>query len=332
MVKKEIQKIIVIGSNSFSAGSLVNLLLEKKIKVYGVSRSKLNAINFLRFNKKSKNFNFFQFDLNKDNVKLLNLIKKIKPNYIINYASQSMVGQSGENASDWFLTNSYSTIKFYDSISKLKLKFKLIHVSTPEVYGSLEKNTVETRIYNPTTPYAVSRVTADHYLDILNKRNKINFCSIRASNVYGEYQRLYRIIPKTIFSILKKQKLKLDGGGLSKRNFIHIDDVSDATYKVIKNGKRGEIYHISGSQVISIRDLVKLICKKMNYSFDKLVKIAPERPGKDNYYIISSKKMNKSFNWKTKISLDEGINRCIDWIKKDLRSFSKQDEYYIHKK
>ena len=333
MAQKKIKgKIIVIGSNSFSAGSLINFLLRKDFRVYGVSRSKLNNKNFLKFDNNSKNFNFFKFDINRNLQKLINLIKKKKPKFIINYASQSMVGQSWENSSDWFLTNSYSTVKFYELISKLKYKFKLIHISTPEIYGNLEKNTTESTFFNPTTPYAVSRVTADQYLNILYKRKKINFCSIRASNVYGEHQRLYRIIPKTIYSILKNHKLRLDGGGLSKRNFIHIDDVSSATYKILKNGKNGETYHISGSKIISIKDLVKLICKKMNYKFSKLVKIGPERHGKDKFYNISSNKLRTQMKWDTKISLDEGLNRCISWIKKDLKSFSNKDKNYIHKK
>jgi len=332
MAKKEIQKIIVIGSNSFSAGSLIDLLLAKKFKVYGISRSKLNNKKFLRFDHQNKNFTFKKLDLNKDHNKIITLIKKVKPAYIINFASQSMVGQSWDAASDWFYTNSFSTVKLYDSISKIKDKIKLIHISTPEIYGNLKSATSENHNYNPTTPYAVSRVTADQYLKILCDRKKIRYCSIRASNVYGQYQRLYRIIPKTIISILNKEILKLDGGGYSKRNFIHIDDVSEATYKVIKNGKNGQIYHISSDEIISIRDLVKFICLKMNYNFSKLVKISPERTGKDKFYILSNKKLKKDLKWTPKITLDDGINRCIDWIKKDLSLFSKKDENYIHKK
>ena len=79
-----------------------------------------------------------------------------------------MVGQSWSNTSDWFYTNSFGTIKLYDSISKLKDKVKLIHVSTPEIYGNLNSTTAENMEYNPTTPYAVSRVTADQFLKILS--------------------------------------------------------------------------------------------------------------------------------------------------------------------
>ena len=243
-----------------------------------------------------------------------------------------MVGQSWINPIDWFYTNSFSTIKLYYNISKLSFKTKLIHISTPEIYGNRKKKTFENYFYNPTTPYAASRVTADHFLKILHDRGKISYCSIRSSNVYGEFQKLYRIIPKTIYSILKRKKMKLDGGGVSLRNFIHIEDVSHATYQIIRKGKNGEIYHTSGNEIISIKNLVKLICQKMNYSFNKLVFNSPERPGKDKYYVLSNKKVRDNFKWKAKISLNTGLDRCISWVKKNIDSFSKSDEDYYHKK
>jgi len=332
MVKEKNKKIIIIGANSFSAGSLIYHLLSKKYIIFGISRSKINKKCFLRFNPRNENFSFKKLDLNKDHNKIVNLIKKIKPGHIVNFASQSMVGQSWNNSIDWFYTNSFSTIKLYDSISKFNFNTKLIHISTPEIYGNIKKTTIENFNYNPTTPYAVSRVTADHFLRVLHERKKISYCSIRSSNVYGEHQRLYRIIPKTIYSILKRKRMKLDGGGISKRNFIHIDDVSKATYKILKQGINGEIYHIAGKEIISIRNLVKMICKKMNYNFDKLVTYSPERLGKDKSYILSSKKIKSNFNWQTKISINDGIDRCINWVKKNLNFFSKLDEVYNHKK
>ncbi len=327
-----LKKILVIGSNSFSSSSLIKLLLKKNFIVHGISRSRLNEKKFLGFDPSHRNFFFKKLDINKNHLSIIRTIKKFKPLYVINFASQSMVGQSWDNPLDWFHTNSFSTIRLYHDISKLKFKLKIIHVSTPEVYGNIKKKTTENTFYNPNTPYAVSRVTADQFLKILFDRKKINYCSIRSSNVYGEYQRLYRIIPKTIYSILKKKKLKLDGGGKSSRNFIHIDDVSDATYQVIKNGKNGEIYHISSNNIITIRDLVKNICKKMNYSFNQLVKFSPERTGKDKSYSLSNKKICKELKWKPKIKLNEGLDKCINWIKANLDTFSKSDEEYQHKK
>ena len=106
------------------------------------------------------------------------------------------------------------------------------------------------------------------------------FIGTRASNVYGEGQQLYRIIPKTIIKILKKQKLDLHGGGISDRNFIYMDDVCSATYLLMQKGNLGEYYHISGDNLIKIKDLVAKICDMMNVKFEDTVNIIDERIGK----------------------------------------------------
>tara|TARA_A100001011_G_scaffold336814_1_gene366591 strand:- start:9967 stop:10965 length:999 start_codon:yes stop_codon:yes gene_type:complete len=332
MAKTKYKKIFVIGSNSFSAGSLIYFLLKKKYKVYAFSRSKINNREFLRFNPANSNFNFKVIDLNKNLKKLIKLIKKEKPNYIINYASQSMVDQSWEKPADWFYTNSYSLVNFYDQLSKFKFKFKLVHISTPEVYGSLTSFVKETNNYNPTTPYAVSRVTADQYLNIINQKSNLNFNIVRASNVYGEFQRIYKIIPRVIYCILKNKNIELHGGGLSMRNFIHIDDVSIATLKVLERGKSQETYHISGNKIISIRDLVKKICIMMNYDYKKLVLNTSDRLGKDKYYKISNSKLKKELSWKEEISLEDGLKKTILWMKDNINFFKKKDENYFHKR
>tara|TARA_Y100001970_G_scaffold289642_1_gene420687 strand:+ start:2278 stop:3264 length:987 start_codon:yes stop_codon:yes gene_type:complete len=326
------KKILIIGSNSFSAGSLIKILLKKNYKIIGISRSKLNDNRFLPYRKTNKNYIFRRLDINKDIKKIILIIKKNRPSHIINYASQSMVGESWINPVDWYRTNSYSMIKFLNEISKLKFNFKLIQISTPEMYGNIKKITSENENYNPTTPYAASRVTADHFLKLLYKQNKINYVLVRPSNVYGECQRLYRIVPRTIYSILKQRKLNLHGGGFSKRNYIHIDDVSEGIYKLMFKGKNGNCYHISSNRLISIREIVKKICKKMNYKFDDLVKISAARRGTDAYYFLSSAKIKKELKWKQKILIDEGIEKSIEWVKNNLRYFSKKDLSYIHKK
>ncbi len=326
------KKIFVIGSNSFSAGSFIKLLLLKNYKVYGISRSKLNPHYLSAFNLNHRNFTFKRYDLNKDNKNIINFIKKINPDNLVNFASQSMVGESWENPLHWYKTNSFSTIELFYKISNLKKKPKIIQISTPEMYGNIKKLTYENENYNPTTPYAASRVTADHFLKLLYNQKKINYIIVRPSNVYGEYQKLYRIIPRTIYKILKKERLNLHGGGFSKRNYIHIDDVSDAILKVIQKGKNGNCYHISSDKLISIREIVEIICKKMNYNFKKLAKISSTRRGTDDAYFLSSKKIKKELKWKSAISIDEGIDRTIKWIRDNLKNFKKKDLDYNHKK
>lgn len=325
-------RVIVIGSNSFSGQAFINYLLERNISVVGISRSNIKKNHFLSFSKHNKKFNFFKLDINKNQVEILNLIKKYKPKYVINYSSQSMVGESWINPEDWFFTNSFNLPILYNRIFDLKVISRLVHISTPEVYGSTKKIIKENNIFNPSTPYAVSRVTSDFYLNILNQFKGYDFVATRASNVYGEYQDLYRIIPKTIFNFMKGEKISLDGEGTSKRSFIHIDDVSAATYTAMTKGLPGNTYHISTNEFISIYNLAKKIAKLMKKDPDDLIlKLQNDRTGKDQYYKLNSDKIKK-LGWKPKISLENGILRTHSWIKENFKKFQSKDRFYSHKK
>ncbi len=325
-------KAIIIGSNSFYGAHFTKLLLKKKFKIIGISRSKIKKDHYLPFDKNNNNFKFKKLDLNKDIKKIINLVKKFKPKYIINFSSQSMVNESWENPQDWFLTNSYSVPSFYGYLNKLNFKFRLVHISTPEIYGNTNGIISEDEKFNPTTPYAISRVNADFFLKNLNKQFNFDFVGTRAANIYGEFQDLYRIIPKTIFSIINKKKIFLHGGGKSVRSFIHIEDVCIATYKVmIKKNNKGEFYHISSENYISIKKLIKLICKIYNYNFKDLVIHTKDRIGKDKFYKLNSNKIKK-IGWKSKISLSEGIKLTGDWLIKNNNKFNKKELHYTHKK
>ena len=178
-------------------------------------------------------------------------------------------------------TNVLSFSKLINKLSKIDFIEKFIHITTPEVYGNCKGLVDENKIKDPSTPYAISRAASDMIMDSYFKFFNFPFIGTRASNVYGEGQQLYRIIPKTIIKILKKQKLDLHGGGISDRNFIYMDDVCSATYLLMQKGNLGEYYHISGDNLIKIKDLVAKICDMMNVKFEDTVNIIDERIGKD---------------------------------------------------
>lgn len=325
------KRAFVVGVNSFSGSSFAKYLLDKNYKVYGFGRSKFPKKHFRSFDKDTKNFKFFKKNINKDISFIITMLKKIKPKYFINYAAQSMVGQSWENPDDWLKTNSFSIPKLYNEVFKVQKKIKFVHISTPEVYGSTKLVLKENQNYQPSTPYAVSRVTADQYLDIMHRFRGLDYVSIRAANVYGEHQRLYRIIPKTIYSCIFGSKMNLHGGGKSLRSFIHIDDVSAATYLAMTKGKSGQIYHVSTNKMVSIKNLVKKICNFLDKNFKEIAIISKDRIGKDSAYRLSNFKIRK-IGWRPKISLNYGLQRVIEHIKKNKKFFEKKDLNYIHKK
>jgi dTDP-glucose 4,6-dehydratase len=328
------KKILIIGSNSFAGSSFVNFCLNSKIKIIGVSRSKEKPI-FCPYkeNKFRKNFIFFKINLNidSDQKKLIKIIKKNKINIIVNFAAQGMVAESWKTPEDWYNTNIVSSVAFINKLKVFKNSIKFINFSTPEVYGNTKKIIKENNNFKSTTPYALSRATFDNHLFLLNKYQKFPVIITRASNIFGPYQQLYRIIPKTIISFLKRKKIILDGNGSSVRSFIYIDDVSNALLKICYNGKIGSTYHISTNNFISIEELVKLISLKM--SAKKLISLKKEdRLGKDFAYKLNSSFLRKSLKWKPLIELQQGLDKTINWISNDFAKLKKISTNYNHKK
>lgn len=330
---KAVEKIAVIGSNSFSGSHFVGLALEEGAQVIGLSRSPEPHAVFLPYKnrKNAAGFKFYQMDLNHDLDKIMDLIRDFKPDYVVNFAAQSMVGESWAHPGHWFQTNVVANIKLHDQLRKCLFLKKYVHISTPEVYGNCEGLVTESTAYNPSTPYAVSRAAADMSLMSFYKEYNFPVVFTRAANVYGPGQQLYRIIPKTILCFLTGKKVPLHGGGRSVRSFIHIRDVVDGTLKSARLAKAGEIFHFSTRRQISVISLVEMIAGQMRVSFEDNIETAVERPGKDAAYLLDSAKAREILHWEDRIGLEQGIDQTIAWVKDNLDLLVKQPLSYVHK-
>jgi len=326
------QTILVVGSNSFSGATFVDFALQQGVRVIGTSRSAEPTDALLPYKwHDHANFHFQQLDLNHHLPEIMSIIRHEKPAYVLNFAAQSMVAESWRDPTDWFMTNVVSTIKFHDELRKCDFLERYVHVSTPEVYGSCSGFVTEEFPFNPSTPYAVSRAAADMSLRTFHAAYDFPVVTTRAANVYGPGQQLYRIIPRTILFILLGRKLQLHGGGISTRSFIHMRDVSDATWKIMLNGKNGDTYHISTDNVISIHDLVSRICEKLNDNFDDHVEVVGERLGKDAAYHLDSTRLRTEFGWKDTIGLEQGLDECVAWVRENFDVLKNETYDYVHK-
>ena len=325
---------LVIGSNSFSGSNFINFLLNKKIKVFGISRSNEIDSVFLSYkrNYNIKNYKFYKINIKKNTNKIIKIIKKNKIQYIINFASQGMVAESWIKPLDWYETNTIAQIKLFEDLKKIKFK-KYMHVSTPEVYGDTSNKINENHHHNPSTPYAISRSATDLHLIGLSKFFKFPVVFSRAANVYGPGQQLYRIVPKTIMCVKKKIKINIHGGGYSKRSFIHINDATKAYFDILQKGKIGSIYHVSNNNFVTIKNLVKIIIKTLNKNPKKVINLEKkDRTGKDRAYLLNSKKIFRELKFNSKINLITGIKDTINWIEKNFSKLKKYNLEYKHKK
>jgi dTDP-glucose 4,6-dehydratase len=330
--RAEMENIVVIGSNSFSGASFSDYALQQGARVLGLSRSAEPTPAFLPYKWHDQaRFDFRQLDLNRDLPEIVDLLADVKPDYVVNFAAQSMVGESWQNPGDWFMTNTVSTVKFHDALRKFAFLKRYVHVSTPEVYGRCSGFVDESHAFNPSTPYAVSRAAADLSLRTFHTAYGFPVVTTRAANVYGPGQQLYRIIPRTILFILLGRKLQLHGGGTSTRSFIHISDVSDATWRIMREGRNGDTYHISTDEVVSIRELVERICTKLDVAFADCVEVIGERLGKDSAYHLSSAKLRRELGWSDHLALELGLDECIAWVRDNLDALRNEPFDYIHK-
>jgi len=326
------EKIVVIGSNSFSGASFVDYAIRQGAEVIGISRSPEPHAVFLPYKSgNSGKFCFYQLDLNCDLDKIMDVIEVFRPDYVVNFAAQSMVAESWQHPEHWFQTNVVANIKLHDRLRKCAFLKKYVHISTPEVYGNCAGLIKENTIYSPSTPYAVSRAAADMSLMSFYKAYNFPVVFTRAANVYGAGQQLYRIIPKTILNFFLGKKLPLHGGGRSVRSFIHIRDVAEGTLLAARHGSSGQIFHLSTLRQISIRSLVEMIAEKMNVSFQKNVEVVGDRLGKDAAYLLDSTQAKNILHWEDKIGLEQGIEETIKWVKDNFQVLNKQPLAYEHK-
>ncbi|OUR60349.1 dTDP-glucose 4,6-dehydratase [Colwellia sp. 39_35_sub15_T18] len=324
-------KIVVLGSNSFSGASFCRHLLSQGKEVIALSRSVEPIDALLPYKWQDKPLAFYQYDLNHNLADIEKLLAIEKPKHIYNFAAQSMVGQSWQHPEHWFMTNTVSTIQFHNMLRKVDWLDRYIHISTPEVYGSCSGYVQENKNYQPSTPYAVSRAAADMSLHTFNDVYDFPVSFTRATNVYGAGQQLYRIIPRAILAILQQGTLSLHGGGHSERSFIHIDDVSAATLAIGEKGNNGEIYHIATKDTVSIRGLVQQICKLMDYPFERLCEASEDRLGKDSAYLLDSSKVRNELAWQDNILLENGLKETIKWLTDNYQVLKIQPSEYIHK-
>ena len=327
---------LVIGSNSFSGAYFIKYLLDKGHNVCGISRSKEPNKVFLPYkwtNNLDTNFEFVQLDLNSNLNEIKELIKSRRPEYVVNFAAQGMVAESWLTPEHWYQTNVVSQVKLHDELRKIDCIKKYVHISTPEAYGSSDGGWLkENYNFSPSTPYAVSRAACDLHLLSFYKAYGFPVVFTRAANVYGPGQQLYRIIPRTMLSARLGHKLSLHGGGVSVRSFIHMEDVSSATYNVALQGNTGETYHISTNQTISIKSLVKKICSIANVEFNDIVEVTNDRLGKDQSYLLDSDKLRNNFGWIDNTNLDIGLNQTLSWIDQNLSILKSMPMDYEHKK
>ena len=327
------KRFAVLGSNSFAGAAFVARALADGADVIGFNRSLESSSIFLPYRniKSGGSYTFIQADINHDLDAILGRLDAFCPQVVVDFAGQGMVAESWQNPAQWYNTNIVAKVKLHDQLRCRDWMERYVRISTPEVYGSQESLLQETWQYNPSTPYAVSHAAVDQSLRAFHQQYDFPVIFTRFANFYGPGQQLYRIVPRTIIYALLSKKLQLQGGGTSVRAFISGVDVADAVMRSIDSGVVGDAYHFSPERFLTIRQVIEIICSRMGVDFADLVEIAPDRPGKDQAYLMDSRKARRELGWQESVTFEEGADATIQWVKDSFDEISSLPLNYIHK-
>jgi dTDP-glucose 4,6-dehydratase len=329
------KKIVVLGANSFSGQDFVDLMLDDpKWQVIGVSRSPERSKLALKYKEKAdlSRYRYHQIDMNRDSDALLSLLDREAPQHIINFAAQSEVAPSWDYPEHWFETNTVALAKLVNHLRKRDYLERYVHISSPEVYGPCVGRITEDSPVNPSTPYAASKASADLLLSVYRKQFQFPLLSVRATNVYGARQQLFKIIPRTAIFLKAGKTIELHGGGEAVKSYIHIRDVSRGELSVLERGKVGELYHLSPDEGVRVRSVVQEMCEMNGIPFETAVTAVAERPGQDAAYVIDSSKARSELGWTPQIPLREGLKEVLHWVNDYWEEIRNQPLQYEHKK
>ena len=325
-------KILVTGGSGFIGSNFIYYCLNKNNKVLNFDKlTYAGNMSNLNEEESNKNYHFIQGDICNKN-KLTKSIEKFKPDFIVNFAAETHVDRSIENSSSFIKTNILGTSVLLDccleNIDKNINDFKLLHISTDEVYGSLDRQGffTEESPYNPSSPYSASKASSDHLVNAWHKTYGIKTNIINCSNNYGPFQFPEKLIPLVIISAIRENSLPVYGTGKNIRDWLYVEDHCRAIYNVLLNGKNGDTYNVGGGEEKTNLEVVNNICDILDdiypsenlKSYKELIKFVEDRPGHDFRYAIDYSKLKNELSWQPKESFNSGLRKTIDWYLKNL--------------
>lgn len=264
------------------------------------------------------NYTFIEGDI-KDTQLIENTLQTYEIDTIIHFAAQSHVDTSFTNPLLYTHDNIVGTHTLLEASRKYGKIKRFIHISTDEVYGENiheEGAKTELSLLKPTNPYAASKAGAEMMVHSYIHSYNLPAIIIRSNNIYGLGQYPEKVIPRFILQLLSNQKLTIQGSGDQLRSFLHVEDAVDAVLCILFQGEVGEVYNISSSDEISIKELATRLLHylKPDETLSDWITYIEDRNFNDKRYWIQSEPLKK-LGWKQKISLEDGLKGVVDWFK-----------------
>lgn len=313
------ETVIVTGGSGFIGSNFIRHWIEKYPDNLIIN---LDALTYagnpdnLRDIEKNKNYIFIKGSITNFDL-VTGIVKKYRPDIIINFAAESHNSYAVLNPSVFFKTNVIGTQTLLE-VCRIEHVPRFHHISTCEVYGDLPLDSddifTEESPYRPRTPYNASKAASDHavraYFETYNLPVSISNCS----NNYGYYQFPEKIIPLFVTNLIENQKIPLYLQSKNKREWLHVADHCRAIDLILREGKLGETYNIGSGVEKSVEDIAAVILAELGKSENMKVYVK-DRPGHDRRYLLDWTKIRNDLGWQPIIDFDKGIKETIKWYK-----------------
>jgi len=325
--------ILVTGAAGFIGSNFVLNWLEKnKEKVIALDKlTYAGNLENLKSVEKKSNYEFVKGDIG-DSSLVAQLLKDYQPRAIVNFAAESHVDRSIDGPDDFMQTNIIGTFRlleearsFFNTLREdYKNKFRFLHVSTDEVYGTLNQKDpafIETNQYEPNSPYSASKAASDHLVRAWHHTYGIPVLTTNCSNNYGPYHFPEKLIPLCILKALQGQELPIYGDGQQVRDWLYVVDHCKGIATVLEKGVVGETYNIGGWNEKANLEVVHTLCDLLDElkpredgkSYKDQITFVKDRPGHDRRYAIDATKISNELGWKPEETFETGIRKTVQW-------------------
>ncbi len=325
--------IIVTGGAGFIGSELIRFLVNTTThNVLNVDKlTYAGNLESLRSVSGSSRYSFKKVDIaDRDGINAA--FKSFEPDLVFHLAAESHVDRSIAAPLDFIHTNILGTAVLLEASRQylsecadcVKSRFRFHHISTDEVYGSLDLGCffTENTAYDPSSPYSASKASSDHLVRSWYRTYGLPVLITNCSNNYGPHQFPEKLIPLVINNVLNGKKIPIYGDGLQVRDWLHVEDHVEALYQIALGGIVGETYNVGGNNEKTNLEVVNLICdlidKKLGYplrgkSSRELIEFVQDRAGHDVRYAIDASKLKSNLGWEPKKTFEQGLFETVNW-------------------
>ncbi|OBV37630.1 dTDP-glucose 4,6-dehydratase [Janthinobacterium psychrotolerans] len=274
---------------------------------------------------------FVQGDIG-DAALVTTLLTQYQPRAVVNFAAESHVDRSIHGPGDFIQTNIVGTFHLLEAVraywsaleGEARQQFRMLHVSTDEVYGSLSRDEpafTETHRYEPNSPYSASKAASDHLVRAYHHTYGLPVLTTNCSNNYGPYHFPEKLIPLMIVNALAGKSLPVYGDGQQIRDWLYVKDHCSAIRRVLEAGALGEVYNVGGWNEKPNIEIVHTICALLDElrpradgtPYSAQITYVTDRPGHDRRYAIDASKLQRELGWKPAETFDTGIRKTVQW-------------------